>query len=30
MNHYREKGFIEIFVDGLSRSVTRARELGDR
>jgi pyrroline-5-carboxylate reductase len=30
MNHYREKGFIEIFVEGLSRSVARARELGDR
>lgn len=30
INVYREKGFIEIFVEGLSRSVARARELGDR
>jgi pyrroline-5-carboxylate reductase len=27
---YRDKGFIDIFVEGLSRSVARARELGDR
>jgi len=27
---YDEKGFLEIFVEGLSRSTQRARELGDK
>jgi pyrroline-5-carboxylate reductase len=30
MSYYQERSFIEIFVEGLSRSVRRARELGDR
>ncbi len=29
INVYEEKGFLEIFVEGLSRSTQRARELGD-
>lgn len=29
INLYEEKGFLEIFVEGLSRSTDRARELGD-
>lgn len=29
INLYEEKGFLEIFVEGLSRSTKRARELGD-
>ena len=30
IEHYDEKGFLEIFVEGLSRSTRRARELGDQ
>lgn len=30
ITHYTEKGFLEIFVEGLVRSTQRARELGDR
>ena len=27
---YKEKGFLDIFVEGLRRSTARARELGDK
>jgi pyrroline-5-carboxylate reductase len=30
IDYYNEKGFLEIFVEGLTRSTNRARELGDR
>jgi pyrroline-5-carboxylate reductase len=30
INYYQDKGFIEIFIEGLARSVRRARELGDQ
>lgn len=30
INYFNEKGFLEIFIEGLTRSTNRARELGDR
>jgi pyrroline-5-carboxylate reductase len=30
IDYYTEKGFLDIFVEGLTRSTQRARELGDR